>query len=172
LVFGHLLTSSNYDDKQKKVTGGRNGYGAKLTNIFSKRFTVETQDSKSRKHYFQEFTKNMSVIGDPQISSDLKNNGEDFTCVTFEPDLKKFKMSHLDDDTVALLSKRVYDLAGCTSSNVKVYLNGKKISQATNFESYIDLYFKGTKKDQQVEKFYEHCSDRWEMCIAVVPDQY
>jgi len=42
LVFGHLLTSSNYDDKQKKVTGGRNGYGAKLTNIFSKRFTVET----------------------------------------------------------------------------------------------------------------------------------
>lgn len=52
LVFGHLLTSSNYDDKQKKVTGGRNGYGAKLTNIFSKRFTVETQDSKTKKHYF------------------------------------------------------------------------------------------------------------------------
>ena len=52
LVFGHLLTSSNYDDKQKKVTGGRNGYGAKLTNIFSKRFTVETQDSKKKKHYF------------------------------------------------------------------------------------------------------------------------
>lgn len=25
---GHLLTSSNYDDSQKKVTGGRNGYGA------------------------------------------------------------------------------------------------------------------------------------------------
>ncbi len=52
LVFGHLLTSSNYDDKQKKVTGGRNGYGAKLTNIFSKRFLVETQDSKTKKHYF------------------------------------------------------------------------------------------------------------------------
>ena len=52
LVFGHLLTSSNYDDKQKKVTGGRNGYGAKLTNIFSKRYTVETQDSKKKKHYF------------------------------------------------------------------------------------------------------------------------
>ena len=36
LIFGHLLTSSNYDDNQKKVTGGRNGYGAKLCNIFSK----------------------------------------------------------------------------------------------------------------------------------------
>jgi DNA topoisomerase-2 len=42
LVFGHLLTSSNFDEQQKKFTGGRNGYGAKLTNIFSKRFTVET----------------------------------------------------------------------------------------------------------------------------------
>ena len=30
LIFGQLLTSSNYDDDQKKLTGGRNGYGAKL----------------------------------------------------------------------------------------------------------------------------------------------
>lgn len=36
LIFGHLLTSSNYNDDEKKVTGGRNGYGAKLANIFSK----------------------------------------------------------------------------------------------------------------------------------------
>ena len=42
LIFGHLLTSSNYDDDEKKVTGGRNGYGAKLCNIFSTEFTVET----------------------------------------------------------------------------------------------------------------------------------
>jgi DNA topoisomerase II len=148
LVFGHLLTSSNYDDKQKKVTGGRNGYGAKLTNIFSKRFTVETQDSKTKKHYFQDFSKNMSVIGEPQISGDLKYDGIDFTEVTFEPDLKKFKMATLDDDTVALLSKRVYDMAGCTSSDVKVYLNKRKIPSVTNFETYIDMYFKGTKKDE------------------------
>ena len=34
LIFGTLLTSSNFDDDEKKVTGGRNGYGAKLCNIF------------------------------------------------------------------------------------------------------------------------------------------
>jgi len=50
LIFGHLLTSSNYDDSVKKVTGGRNGYGAKLTNIFSKSFQVETAESKSGKY--------------------------------------------------------------------------------------------------------------------------
>lgn len=38
LIFGHLLTSSNYDDSMKKVTGGRNGFGAKLANIFSTKF--------------------------------------------------------------------------------------------------------------------------------------
>lgn len=43
-ITGNLLTSSNYDDGQKKVTGGRNGYGAKLCNIFSTKFVVETCD--------------------------------------------------------------------------------------------------------------------------------
>lgn len=31
LVFGNLLTGSNFDDDQKKTTGGRNGFGAKVT---------------------------------------------------------------------------------------------------------------------------------------------
>ena len=49
LIFGHLLTGSNYDDTEKKVVGGRNGYGAKLTNIFSKKFTVEVADKTNQK---------------------------------------------------------------------------------------------------------------------------
>jgi DNA topoisomerase-2 len=42
LIFGHLLTGSNFDDTEQKVTGGRNGLGAKLANIYSLQFTVET----------------------------------------------------------------------------------------------------------------------------------
>ena len=53
LIFGTLLTSSNYNDDQKKVTGGRNGYGAKLCNIFSTEFTVETASSESGKAFKQ-----------------------------------------------------------------------------------------------------------------------
>jgi len=53
LIFGTLLTSSNYDDDQKKVTGGRNGYGAKLCNIFSTEFTIETACSNSGKVFKQ-----------------------------------------------------------------------------------------------------------------------
>lgn len=55
LIFGHLLTSSNYDDAEKKTTGGRNGYGAKLTNIFSTEFVIETADGKRQKKYKQVF---------------------------------------------------------------------------------------------------------------------
>ena len=39
MIFGEMMTSSNYDDDEKKVTGGRNGFGAKLCNIFSESFT-------------------------------------------------------------------------------------------------------------------------------------
>jgi DNA topoisomerase-2 len=60
MIFGQLLTSSNYDDDQKKVTGGRNGFGAKLANIFSTKFIIETQDSKAKRRYTQVFTNNMS----------------------------------------------------------------------------------------------------------------
>lgn len=61
LIFGHLLTSSNYDDNVKKTTGGRNGYGAKLTNIFSTEFVIETADGKRQKKYKQVFFSALQV---------------------------------------------------------------------------------------------------------------
>merc|ERR550514_1023666 len=87
LIFGHLLTGDNYDDNEKKTTGGRNGYGAKLTNIFSKKFVVETADKTVGKKFMQTFTNNMSEKDTPKISP-LK--GPEFTRITFWPDFSKF----------------------------------------------------------------------------------
>lgn len=109
---GQLLTSSNYDDNEAKVTGGRNGFGAKLANIFSTEFIIETGDSKNKKIYKQHFYDNMSRKDEPSIKENKAT--KDYTCVTFKPDLKKFKMDKLDEDIVALFTKRVYDMAGCT----------------------------------------------------------
>jgi len=53
-------------------------------------------------------------------------NGKDFTCITFKPDLAKFKMETLDSDTVALLTRRAYDVAGSVRG-IGVYLNGNKL---------------------------------------------
>lgn len=53
MIFGHLLTSSNFNDEEKKVTGGRNGYGAKLCNVFSSKFIVETGNKREGKAFKQ-----------------------------------------------------------------------------------------------------------------------
>ena len=68
LIFGHLLTSSNYNDDEQKVTGGRNGYGAKLCNIFSTKFTVETSSKEYKKAFKQSWANNMGKATDPKVS--------------------------------------------------------------------------------------------------------
>jgi DNA topoisomerase-2 len=167
LIFGHLLTSSNYDDDDKKVTGGRNGYGAKLTNIFSKTFTVETADSKSKKIFKQVYRNNMSSNSSPEINP---YNKDDFTCITFEPDLSKFKMSKLDDDIVSLMMKRVYDLAGVTTSKVKVFLNDKKLD-VKDFYSYLDMFL-DADQDRQYKVVFEKPHERWEIGVALSEGQF
>ena len=166
LIFGHLLTSSNYNDNEKKVTGGRNGYGAKLTNIFSTVFIVETSDSSTGKKYRQIFRNNMSVTEPPKITSNSKK--EEYTLVSFKPDFQKFNMSNeLDDDIIALLKKRVYDLAGCLK-NVKVFLNGERV-KIKDFKEYALMYLSGTDDfiDSRSSIIYEEVNPRWE--IAFVP---
>ncbi|KAK9450078.1 DNA topoisomerase [Limtongia smithiae] len=136
LIFGNLLTSSNYDDEEKKVTGGRNGYGAKLCNIFSTEFTLETADKGTGKKYKQVWTNNMSKVGKPKITENPK--GEEYTRITFKPDLKLFRMDELDNDLHGLMLRRVYDLAG-TIRNVKVYLNNERL-KITGFKQYMEMY--------------------------------
>ncbi len=75
MIFGHLLTSSNYDDDEKKLTGGRNGYGAKLTNIYSTEFTIETADKKTDQKYKQTWSDNMTKAGKAKITKNSRKGG-------------------------------------------------------------------------------------------------
>ena len=145
LIFGHLLTSSNYDDTQQKVTGGRNGFGAKLCNVFSTEFTIETQDSRQKKKYKQTWTDNMTKMGKAKIT-DAK--GDDYTKVTFKPDYPKFGMEGMDDDFEALVKRRVYDLAG--TAKVTVKLNGSRIPVRT-FKKYMEMFTKAIRKSRGEE---------------------
>ncbi|XP_010279879.1 PREDICTED: DNA topoisomerase 2-alpha, partial [Phaethon lepturus] len=164
LIFGQLLTSSNYDDNEKKVTGGRNGYGAKLCNIFSTKFTVETACHEYKKLFKQTWTDNMGKAGEMKLKY---FDGEDYTCVTFQPDLSKFKMTILDKDIVALMSRRAYDIAGSTK-DVKVFLNGQRLP-VKGFRSYVDLYLKD-KVDETgnaLKVIHEEVNSRWEVCLTL-----
>uniref|UniRef100_A0A3P9BTL4 DNA topoisomerase 2 n=1 Tax=Maylandia zebra TaxID=106582 RepID=A0A3P9BTL4_9CICH len=164
LIFGQLLTSSNYDDDEKKVTGGRNGYGAKLCNIFSTKFTVETACKQSKKCFKQTWYDNMGKAGEASIKP---FDGEEYTCITFRPDLAKFKMSILDKDTVALMTRRAYDIAG-SAKGVRVFFNSKKLP-VTGFRSYVDMYVKD-KVDElggPLTVIHETVNERWEVCLTM-----
>ncbi|MCJ1284626.1 DNA topoisomerase 2 [Xylographa opegraphella] len=169
MIFGHLLTSSNYDDEEAKVTGGRNGYGAKLCNVFSTKFVLETADSKTKKKYKQTWTDNMTKMGPAAIT---ENKGEDYTKITFSPDFRKFKMDGMDDDIEALMKRRVYDLAG-TIRGVKVSLNGKSV-KVNSFKKYMEMYTKAIKRERGEEAdndtsdiITDNPDVRWEIGFAV-----
>jgi len=170
LIFGNLLTSSNYNDDIKKVTGGRNGYGAKLTNIYSKTFIVETADQNTKKKYYQKFYNNMLKYNEPEIED---YNKEDYTCITFEPDLPRFGMTELDDDIIALFEKRVFDMAGITPKSVSVYLNNKKIN-VKNFQDYIKMYLDASKEEDEMDPpmVYEQPHERWEVGMSLSESQF
>uniref|UniRef100_A0A8C2SD18 DNA topoisomerase 2 n=1 Tax=Capra hircus TaxID=9925 RepID=A0A8C2SD18_CAPHI len=164
LIFGQLLTSSNYDDDEKKVTGGRNGYGAKLCNIFSTKFTVETACKEYKHSFKQTWMNNMMKTSEAKIKH---FDGEDYTCITFQPDLSKFKMEKLDRDIVALMTRRAYDLAG-SCKGVKVMFNGKKLP-VNGFRSYVDLYVKDKLDETGValKVIHELANERWDVCLTL-----
>ena len=103
--------------------GGRNGYGAKLANIFSTKFSVEAGDNKRGRKFFMEWSKNMAYHGPAKIS---KYSGPDYTCVRFYPDFKLFKLEGILK-MLPLLKKRVYDIAGIFGGKLKVFYNSKQI---------------------------------------------
>ena len=159
LIFGHLLTSSNYDDTQKKVTGGRNGYGAKLANIFSKKFVLKTSDGE--KTYVQTFRNNMTVIEPPVIKTKPSKKTE--TVVTFYPDLSKFGLEALDEDTVSLMKRRVYDVAGNIGKTTNVFLNDEAVP-IKGFVDYVNMYI--GKNADSVPRAHAKTA-RWEVIVAL-----
>lgn len=182
MLFGELLTSTNYNDNIKRTTGGRNGYGAKLTNIFSTFFSIETIDLPRKLKFYQEYKNNLSEKSDPVIES-INKIKTAYTKIEFIPDLKKFNLNNLTDDIISLLVKRIYDIAGL-SNKLKVYYNNIKL-EINNFKKYIELYDfsdsllgvnddTSNELDNEVDKInslsiYEE-NERWKCYIKYIPD--
>jgi DNA topoisomerase-2 len=156
LVFGHLLTSTNYDDTQKRIVGGRNGYGAKLANIYSTDFSVIIKDHETKQTYTQKWSKNMTVCDPPKIK---KHSGATSSVsITFTPEWKRFGMSKMDDTIYSIFQKRVWDANICTTQNCKVKFNGDVLPKQ-NFETY-------TKMHEGVNEVSSYTGDRWSVCVG------
>jgi DNA topoisomerase-2 len=164
LVFGHLRTSTNYNKDEKKIVGGKNGFGFKLVLIWSSYGRVETVDHIRGLKYIQEYKNNLDEICKPSIS---KCKNRPYTKITFKPDYARLGISGLTTDIVSLLKKRVYDIGAVTDKNIKVKYNNE-IIPIKNFEQYISMYIGDKSVSPRV---YEEGSmdGRWEYAVALTP---
>ncbi|KAL7470191.1 hypothetical protein ACHAXS_013585 [Conticribra weissflogii] len=184
LLFGHFLTGSNFNDEQKRLTGGRHGYGAKLTNAFSKKFMVEIGDSHSTKGKFKTYKQiwedNMHVCNDAEVTVNEIQSGSckhsDYTRISFVPDLPRLtgdeRVKNIPQDEFKLMRRRIVDVAGCSSGKLRVTLNGEDIS-VSSFEEYAYLYrhqprLKETSDLTQLPPLvYHKLNSRWEIVVGL-----
>ena len=164
MIFGHLRTSTNYDKSEKKIVGGKNGFGFKLVLIWSEYGEIETVDHIRGLKYHQIFKNNLNIIEEPSITKCKK---KPYTKVIFKPDYKRLGIEKLSPDMINLFKRRVYDIAAVTDKKVKVKYNGELIP-ITNFQQYVDLYI-GSKDD--TKRIYEASNERWEYAVCIAPKE-
>lgn len=160
MIFGQLLTSSNYDKTEEKIVGGKNGYGAKTTNIFSQLFTVDIKHPASGKQYSQTWYENMYKVEKPSVKKYTGSKG--MVKITFVPDSARFEGAfqggQMVEDMIAVIHTRVIELAALVGKEVKVTWNGVVVASNT-FEKFIKLFL----RDGMTGFAYEECGSRWEI---------
>jgi DNA topoisomerase-2 len=131
IIFGELRSGTNYNDNDKRTGAGRNGLGAKLTNVFSSFFKVETADGKNK--YEKVYESNRRDEEDPVI----KPSTSRYTKISFIPDYDILN-TKLTQDNIEMMYARVYEIAA-SAPHLDVYLNGKKIA-VKGFESFVKQF--------------------------------
>ena len=170
MVFGHLRTSTNYNKEEKKIVGGKNGFGFKLVLIWSDYGRIETVDHVRGLKYVQEFRRNLDEICPPTITK-VSASTKPYTKVSFKPDYRRLGVQGLTTDMLALLKKRVYDIGAVTDHSIKkvrIVYNGEVVP-VKNFQQYIDLYI-GPKGEDGAKRVYELPDERWEYAVALSPN--
>lgn len=135
MIFGQLLTGSNYDDEEERVVSGRNGLGIKVCNIFSTSFRVRGVDPTNKKKLTQTWSSNMKHTDGPQIEDSSLSFG--YTEVTWTPDFSQFNLRGYTEDIVNLYTRYVIDAA--MLSKIDVFLNNQLI-QVSDLVSYSRMY--------------------------------
>ena len=164
LVFGHLRTSTNYNKDEKKIVGGKNGFGFKLVLIWSTYGRIETVDHIRGLKYIQEYKNNLDEVCKPSVT---KCKTKPYTKITFKPDYQRLGINGLTNDIIALFKKRVYDIGAITDKNVKVKYNNQLVP-IKNFEQYINMYI-GDKTNSPRVYEEQGAEGRWEYAVALTP---
>jgi DNA topoisomerase II len=160
MIFGELLTSTNYDAEEKKLVGGKNGYGVKLVNIFAKQMKVMIVDGTRKRSYEQLFSLNMTRIGEPIVRP--SKTSKDSVAIHWEPDFGRFGMTQFSPDMIRLIERRVWDLAMTLGKEVKVTWNGETL-KCKSLADYAKSY--GCEP-----VVYESPNERWHIAVGQATD--
>ena len=109
MILGMLLTSDNYGKNKNRTGAGRNGYGAKITNVYSHYFKVEIGDPQTGLSYLQEWRNNMTDRSDPIITEGY--TGESFVQITYRMDQERFGYTEYPDEAFRLFARHAADMA-------------------------------------------------------------
>lgn len=160
MVLGRLLSSSNYNMKNKKVIG-KNGMGGTLANVFSIRFIVEVFDHVRKLYYCQKWKNNMTLDGEPVLyeweptTGHIRYmNGDDRILakgcgsvrVTYQVDMARFGYGEMDDypdDLIQYFIRLVLESSlTCKGVSVNVqYGDFHKKFKISDIAEYGNMYF-------------------------------
>lgn len=154
-----LRAGSNFDDDDQSMLTGQNGEGAALTNIFSKKFIVETCDGKNK--FKMVFEENSQDRKPPKVSP--AEGAKGYTRITYFPDWEKLGTT-FSEDNATMLMKRVVDVAGL-NTHLKVYWNGDRIPTRA-FKDYIEMYV------PEGEDYAYDETEHWKVGVASSDDGF
>lgn len=160
MIFGKLLTSTNYTDGEERITGGKNGYGAKLANIFSKWFEVETVDLIEKLKYTQSWSDNMTIRNEPIIQK-IVSKEKEFTRVSFLPDFERFGIKGWTSDMIDIFKRRAYEISACCGDKLNVSFNDNLVP-VKRFRDFCELFY-----EDSTEIVHEFGHKRWEVSIGL-----
>lgn len=166
LIFGHLRTSSNYGKEIRRVGAGRNGFGAKLTNIFSKKFAVEVKDPGNGQEYCAIWKDKMKLVSEgvrPGFSLDPQTGhwinlaipgkrgaqkpytGSPSVTIEYDLDFDLFKnddgtpsITEYSSDMIAMFKRIAFDYS--FTAKIKIEFNGQ-ILDARSPHAFVQAYY-------------------------------
>lgn len=142
MIFGELRTSNNYDTEKERMGCGRNGFGAKIVNIFSKLFVVEVEDPELKLR-FKGVWKNNMFKNDQSLGPEIFVEKDDKitkgkVSIAWELDFERFKMEKYTPKDMQLFKHDLIEYS--FTCKIKGYFNSEELDYR-NILDYSKLFF-------------------------------
>lgn len=146
-------TSSNYNENEDdKITGGLNGLGLKLVNIYSKIFQITTIDDQRKLKYSIQYYDNLNIFKNEKIT---ECSMKSYTEIMWLPDYNRLCESNtnwIQDNTDV-----IYDVIYLRILQISVFINTINFSHNLNnkitYNNKAECYYNDKKLNYNLEHY-------------------